>query len=103
MPQTLYKQPSEVRRYTMDCSPRLAALDTIASVTSVTEQTVDQETGARTSSTDLTIGAASISGQSIQVQISGGSEGVLYLITFVFVNGIVETVEAEGFLFVRDN
>ena len=102
MPQTLTKQPAEDRLYDMDFSPRLAAAENLTGTPTVSERTIDQTTGVKTISTDLTIGAASISAQVAQVRISVGIDGVLYEVTFVAATDLGNTVEAEGLLLVRD-
>jgi hypothetical protein len=102
MADTLNKQPAESRLYDMDFSPRIATTEILSGVPTVSEKTVNQDTGAKTVSTDLTIGTASISGQIAQVRISGGLDGVLYEITFVSGTSLGNTVEAEGLLLVQD-
>lgn len=102
MPDTLDKQPAESRLFDMDFSPRLAAAESLTGTPTVTEETVDQDTGALTPSVDLTFGTATVSGQIAQVRISGGTDGVLYKVTFVATTDLSNTVEAEGFLLVQD-
>ncbi len=102
MPQTLTKQPAEDRLYDMDFSPRLATGEDLTGSPTVSERTVDQNTGDRTASTDLTIGSATVSGQVAQVRISVGLPDVLYELTFVATTDLGNTVEAEGLLMVRD-
>ena len=102
MPQTLLKQPAESRLYDMDMSPRMATGEVITSVTSVTEKTVDPDTGARTVSSDLTFGTATFSGQLAQVRISVGLPNVLYEVTFIVETDAGNTLEGEGYLCVED-
>ncbi len=102
MPQTLTKQPAEDRLYDMDFSPRLASVENLTGTATVTEKTVDQTTGVKTGSTDLTIGVATVSAQVAQVRISVGLDGTLYEVTFVASTDLGNTVEAEGLLLVRD-
>lgn len=102
MPDTLDKQPQEDRLYDMDFSPRLADLESLTGTPAVSEQTVDQDTGALTTTTDLTFGTATISGQVAQVRISGGLADILYKVTFLATTDFANTVEAEGFLLVQD-
>ena len=83
MPQTLTKQPAEDRLYDMDFSPRLAAAENLTGTPTVSERTIDQTTGVKTASTDLTIGTATVSVQVAQVRISVGLDNVLYEITRV--------------------
>lgn len=98
----LEKQPTESRLYDMDFGPRLAAAEAVSSLTSVTQQEVDQDTGARSPTTDLTISDQAISGQLAQARIAGGVNGKLYLVTFLVTTDLGNTVEAEGLLLVRD-
>ena len=102
MAETLNKQPWEDRLYDMDFSPRLATGENLTGTPTVTEQTVDQQTGVKTASTDLTIGTATVSLQTAQVRISAGLSGVLYEITFRASTTLSNSVEAEGLLLVLD-
>ena len=102
MPDTLDKQPQEDRLYDMDFSPRLAAAESLTGTPGVTEQTVDQDDGSLTTTSDLTFGTATVSGQVSQVRISGGLADVLYKVTFLATTDFANTVEAEGFLLVQD-
>jgi hypothetical protein len=103
MPDTLDKQPSEDRLYDMDFSPRLAVTELLNAIPTMIEETVDQDDGSVTSSTDLTFGTPTISGQIAQCRISGGLDGVLYKVTFQNAGtDFANLVEAEGFLLVQD-
>ena len=102
MPETLHKQPNEDRLYDMDFSPRLADAENLSGTPTITERTVDQNDGSKTASADLTIGAATVSGQVAQVRISGGLADTLYEVTFLATTDLANTVEAEGLLLVRD-
>lgn len=102
MPNTLTKQPQEDRLYDMDFSPRLATAEILSGTPTVTERTVDQVTGVRTASSDLTIGTATVSAQVAQVRISVGLPDVLYELTWLATTDLGNTVEAEGLLMVRD-
>ncbi len=102
MADTLTKQPSESRLYDMDFSPRIAAAENLTGTPTVSEKTVNQDTGVKTVSTDLTIGIPTSSLQIAQVRISGGLDGVLYEVTFVASTTLSNTVEAEGLLLVQD-
>ena len=102
MADTLTKQPSESRLYDMDFSPRIAAAENLTGTPVVTEKTVDQDTGAKTVSSDLTIGIPTSSGQIAQVRISGGLDGVLYEVTFKASTTLSNSVEAEGLMLVQD-
>jgi hypothetical protein len=102
MADTLRKQPAESRLFDMDFSPRIASAESLIGTPAVSEKTVDQETGEKTVSTDLTIGTATISGQVAQARISGGLDEVLYEVTFLASTDLGNTVEAEGLLLVQD-
>lgn len=102
MADTLTKQPAESRLFDMDFSPRLATTENLSGIPAVTERTVDPSTGVKTSTSELTIFVASISGQVAQVRISGGVDGVLYEVTFISGTTLGNTVEAEGLLMVVD-
>ena len=90
--QTLIKQPAESRLYTMDFSQNLASGVTLSSVTSVAA-----------SPSGLTLsGAAAVSNDVYaQQQISGGTAGIVYTVTFVVVDSQGNTLEGEGKLQVR--
>jgi hypothetical protein len=98
MAQTLRKQPSESWLYDMDFAPRLADADVIASVISIAQQEYNTDTGALSSTTDLTFSSQAFSGQKVQVRISGGTHGKTYLITFKVTTSAGNSAEAEGFL-----
>lgn len=82
---TLSKQPSESRLFTMDFSANLASGETISSVTSVVADV-----------TGLTIGAPVAGSRSVQVRISAGTVDIMYKVTFVVVTSAGNTLEAEG-------
>lgn len=90
--QTLIKQPSESRLYSMEFAPNLAPGETISSVTSVT---ADPSTGI-----DITAVPVA-SGTQAQQRIAGGTDGVQYKITFVVETSAGNTLEGEGYLTVR--
>jgi len=102
MSQTLTKQPGETRTLTMDFSPRLPAGVALTSITTITERTVNQTTGARTTTTDLTFVSQSLATPVVSVQISGGNDAVLYEVTFVCAADNADIYEAEGLLLVCD-
>jgi len=102
MPQTRSKQPAESRLFDMDFSPRLAEGETISSVSSVTQQKVDTSSGARSATSELTLGSASASSQLAQVRIAAGLNGTMYVVTFIVATSLGNTVEAEGYLWVED-
>lgn len=85
--ETLKKQPSESRLYTMDFSANLTTSETLASVTSVTADV-----------SGLTIGTPVLGSRSAQVRISGGTADVVYKVTWIVVTSAGNTLEAEGYL-----
>lgn len=89
--ETLKKQPSESRLYTMDFSANLTTSETLASITSVTADIVG-----------LSLGVPVLGSRSAQVRISGGTADVMYKITWVVVTSAGNTLEAEGYLLVEN-
>lgn len=89
--QTLIKQPSESRLYTMEFAANLASGETLTSVSSVT---------ASPSGLDLSA-TPSVSGTKAQQRIASGTAGVQYKVTFVVVTSAGNTLEGEGYLTVR--
>ena len=87
----LVKQPSEDTPYTINFENLLEDGDSIASVTSL----------AGTPS-GLTLGAASIVGTTVVFDISGGSDGVLYLVEAVVATTAGHVHEDGGYLFVTE-
>lgn len=89
---TLEKQPSESLVYDMEFLGRLDDDETLTAVSSVTA-----------TPSGLTIGTASYSGTRAQFRISGGSSGVKYKVTAVVTTSASNTIEGEGYLFVRNS
>lgn len=89
---TLIKQPSENRLYSMDFAANLDEGETILSVSSV----VAAPPGLTLS------GSASASGTRASQRILGGTDGVLYKVTFIVVTSSGNTLEGEGFLRVKE-
>jgi hypothetical protein len=90
--ETLIKQPAESRLYSMDFAPNLDVGETLASVVRVT---VDR--------TGLVLnGSPTYSGTKAFQRIESGSAGTNYKITFVITTSSGNTLEAEGYLQVRD-
>jgi hypothetical protein len=102
MADTLNKQPAESRLYDMDFSPRLATGENLSGVPTVSEKTVNQDTGVKTASTDLNFSTPTINLQVTQVRIGAGLDGVLYEVTFLANTSLGNIVEAEGLLLVQD-
>lgn len=89
---TLEKQASESLLYDMEFLGRLDEGETLSTVTSFTG-----------SPSGLTIGSASVSGTRAQARISAGTAGTKYKITVVVTTSASNTLEGEGYLFVRDS
>lgn len=90
--QTLIKQPSENRLYTMDFYANMAVGETVTAVVSVTA-----------SPSGLTItDPATFSGTTASQRISGGASGVSYKVTFVVDTSSGNRLEGEGILQVKD-
>lgn len=89
--ETLYKQPTESRVYTMDFSPNMVTGETISSVTSFT-----------VSPSGLTSNTATPNGQEVNFRLSGGTANTQYKITCVVATSLGNTLEMEGYLLVED-
>lgn len=93
--QTLIKQPSESRLYSIDFTPLLSSGETVSSVTSFTS---DQPTGAAA----LSISGIAASASLAQARIAGGTDKYAYKITAVVSTSLGNTLEGEGILQVKD-
>jgi len=82
----------------MDFSALLAAGETLSSVSSISQAARGNVQGAAS----LNIGAGSTSGSKVQFRISGGTNGEDYKITVVVTTSQGNTLEGEGWLYVRD-
>jgi len=91
-PGTLIKQPAESRLYTMSFASLLLPGETVAGVTSVTA-----------SPAGLTlVGSPTFGANLAKQRISGGADKVTYKVTYLVTTSAGNTLEAEGFLKVRD-
>ena len=88
---TLTKRPGENPLFDLDLSDRLSVGVNVASVTSVTSVTAG-----------LTFGSPVYSGQRIQLNIGGGTSGIVYEIKFVFTTANDPELEAIVYLVVDD-
>lgn len=102
MADTIQKQPAESWLYDFNFAPRLAVGETITSISSVTQQLVDQTTGVRSATSELTISGQAATGQVAQARIAAGLTGKLYVITMVVGTSLSNTAEMEGYLLVQD-
>lgn len=93
----LIKQPSESRIYKMNFSDLMedAPLTSVLSVLSENQNIVP-------GSTDVLIGAASISGPRVEFNLSGGTVDENYKITARVEDSLGNQIEGEGMLYVRD-
>jgi len=94
----LYKQPSESRLYHFNFSNLLAAGETIASVTSVTQIKYNRISGSQ----NLTIGTPTNSTSAVQVRLSGGTNGEKYKVTALITTSSSNILEMEGILYIKD-
>lgn len=89
---SLIKQPSESRQFSMDFSALLAPGESISSVTSVTALPAG-----------LTLSGAPVSSGAIATQrIAGGTNAIRYVVTYVVLTSLGNTLEGEGILQVKD-
>lgn len=91
-PQNLPKQASEIRTYSMDFSNLMASDETIATISSVSSEL----RGGGTS--DLTLSSETISGQTVEVTISGGTKAKTYRIEIIITTSGGQTLEGDGLL-----
>jgi len=91
MPTTLQKYPSELRTFSFAFSAfsEIVSGDTIASIDSITA-----------SPTGLTLGSQSISGSTVRVVISGGTEGATYTVNCLVTTSSGAKIEGQGLLFI---
>lgn len=95
-PQFLEKQPGETRAYSMDFSNLMSSNETISSVSTVASEL----RGGATS--DLTISSETISGQTVQMNIAGGTDGNVYRVEVTIITSASQILEGDGMLRVRD-
>lgn len=93
--QTLEKQPGDNFPYDMEFRGKLSSGETLTGVTSFT--------ASPTGVGHLTIGTPAYSGTKAQARISAGTSGTKYKLTVVATTSMSNTVEGEGYLFVRDS
>lgn len=102
MPGSVSKQPSESWLYDMDFAPRLATGETISAITQIKQEKLDTDTLVRSVTTDLTITGQAATGQVAQARIAGGTNGSVYVVTFIVGTTLNNVAEAEGLLIVAD-
>lgn len=96
-PEMVVKQPSEVRQYVMDFSNPLESSESILGISSVTHTL----RGGGVS--DLTVYNESVSGQTVIIWVSGGTDRNTYRIEIIVTTDANQTLEGDGLLSVRDN
>lgn len=91
MSDTRVKQPAESRLFSMDFTADLSPAEVL-----VTASCTAAPTG-------LTLtGPASVNSKVAQQRIAGGTAGTRYKVTFVVTTSLGNTLEAEGYLLVKD-
>ena len=99
--QTTEKQVAEVVIVQFDFSPDMASDETLSSVSPITAENLGEVSG----SADVTISGSAISTVSTQVAqclVSGGTDRERYKLTAVVVTSAGQTLEAEGYMRVRN-
>lgn len=108
---TIVLQPGESTLLDMPFANILRSGDTLTGTPTVTQELIDEATGARSSTSNLTIGTPSLSTDSLTVQVrigatvgspNGVTDGELYLVTIVAQTTGGDTREAEGRIRIRD-
>lgn len=89
---TLVKQPAESLDYYIDFTNLLASGDSLSSINTVTG-----------TPTGLTIASTAISGTKVSMQISGGTDGTIYLVEANVDTTLGNTHEDGGYLFVTES
>lgn len=96
-PTVLYKQPSEVRTYTMDFTNLLGDA-TIASISSVTSEL----RGGGTSTLSLGPAEADETNKKVIFIVSGGAHRNTYRIEIIIISSDSQTLEGDGLLTVTN-
>jgi hypothetical protein len=74
------KHVTETRKYEWDFTDILPSGVTLSSITSITQEEVDGDTGEHATSTDLTIASQSLATPIASALVSGGVAGKLYVL-----------------------
>ena len=90
------KQPSETIAVGMDFSNWLSGSESITSISSVGSTSYGCDTS------DLVITGETISGQTVQMNISGGTNESRYRVEVIIVTSTGETLEGDGIMKVSD-
>lgn len=94
--EVLEKRVNESRVYDFSFSAKMVDVENISSVLSLVSAATT------TGPTALTLGTPAIAGKQVQVRISGGSNGGLYLQTCKVLTNQNNTLQCEGYLLVRE-
>ena len=95
-PTFLIKQPSETRAYSMDFSNLMASAETITNINSVGSELRGRGVS------DLTITGTGITGQTIKMNIAGGTHAKVYVIETLITTSSGQILEGDGMLKVED-
>jgi hypothetical protein len=94
MARALVKQPAESRLYSMDFRHLMTSAETISTIASTTVSP--------TTLSPLLIASSAISGQKVQLRLTGGLDGTEYKVTVRITTSSSNTLEGEGDLEVTD-
>lgn len=97
-PQATQKQVAEAVIVQFDFSAAMALSETITSVAFVTSENQNLVGG----SSNLTTGSNSAAGAIAQSLVSGGTDLEKYKLTCIVTTSAGQTLETEGFMWVRD-
>lgn len=97
-PEKLIKQPSEIRKYSMDFSALLASDELIDSIYSIAAAAQDSSI-----TDDLVISDEEIDGSSIIFWVSGGTANQRYKITIIVSVDSGQRLEGDGILYIKDS
>jgi len=95
-PEQLEKQPDETRVFTLDFSNLMGTSETIASIDTVYSEFRGEST------TDLTITNQSISGQTVLIQIAGGTDRHAYRVECTITTSTGQVLQGDGVLKITD-
>lgn len=99
--QLLEKPVSETRRFNINFSALLVSGETIATITSCVSTKDEAVVGVSVDAAEnVVLSGVVASGQVLQIEVSGGTQGVQYLITAVVTGTLGSIVGAECYLFV---
>jgi hypothetical protein len=99
-PEYLIKQPNEKRQYTMDFSNLMAAGELIEESSPAPSVSFEDRGGG--GSTDLTITGVEVSGQNVNMWISGGIHARTYRVEVLIETNGGQILEGDGKLKVTD-